>query len=65
MTPSGPTLRALQLLRQASFQVATLCDSIIVGGETNRTNALRLLPNALQQLRERTQAAIEALESMP
>jgi hypothetical protein len=60
-SPSAPTLHALQRLRQASVSVAALCDSIILGGDTNRNNAIPLLPQALRILRERVDRALEVL----
>jgi hypothetical protein len=60
---SGPTLRALQQLRKQSVLVADLCDSIILGGDTNRHNAMRLIHAALLQLQVRIEAELETLES--
>jgi hypothetical protein len=62
---SGPTLHALQQLRQSSTYTADLCTAVMLGGDTNRHNALNLLPAALHQLQTRVQAAIAALEVAP
>jgi hypothetical protein len=62
---SGPTLTALQHLRQTSAYTADLCASVILGGDANRHNALRLIVPALRELIVRAQKALDALEAQP
>jgi hypothetical protein len=60
--PSHMILTRLQVLQKSTAYTVDLCTAVILGGATNRHNAMALLPNALQKLHAHVCEAIQELE---